>query len=114
MNLAVDGARKGSHILPSWTETGEEARTTRNLASSTRLTSSPACPTCQSNQGQWRGYRTRKDGAVFHRRWCKRCGKWTQTRFLAGHEALDWRDERLAYDAWTEAHEESSPEQEVM
>jgi len=34
------------------------------------------CPKCNGMNGQWRGYRTRKDGSVLHRRWCKQCGKW--------------------------------------
>lgn len=34
------------------------------------------CPKCDGMDGQWRGYRRRKDGSVAHRRWCKQCGKW--------------------------------------
>jgi len=35
-----------------------------------------ACSRCGGAQGQWRGYRHRKDGSVAHRRKCGRCEKW--------------------------------------
>lgn len=34
------------------------------------------CPCCSSSGGQWRGYRSRKDGIVFHRKRCGECGRW--------------------------------------
>jgi transposase-like protein len=34
------------------------------------------CPCCSSSGGQWRGYRSRKDGTVLHRRRCSDCGRW--------------------------------------
>lgn len=34
------------------------------------------CPGCLSTQGQWRGYRVRKDRSIAHRRCCKACKKW--------------------------------------
>lgn len=84
-----------------------------------------ACPKCASRNGQWRGYRTRKDGSVVHRRWCRDCGTWFQKAHTqAKHAPIHapaliaapglgtppatraspaMLSEHLAYDAWTEA-----------
>ena len=38
----------------------------------------PTCPRCFSNDGQWRGYRQRKDRIRVHRHLCKTYGQWFQ------------------------------------
>ena len=40
------------------------------------LVPNSACPQCGSESGQWRGYRTRKNGGTTHRRRCNGCSLW--------------------------------------
>lgn len=76
------------------------------------ITFRPTCPKCGGLTGQWRGYRETRKG-VFHRRWCRSCGKWFSVNLcrgaIASHLALedDIRNEKLQFDAWIEAYEES-------
>jgi hypothetical protein len=82
----------GWNVSPDWTHSDEKS-----------------CPRCRSIHGQWRGYRHQK-GAIVHRRWCSRCGKWftkglvlnREEEYLAA-EAL--RQEKLWFDSWQEAYE---------
>lgn len=72
----------------------------------------PTCPKCGASTGQWRGYRATRKG-IFHRRWCSKCGKWCSINIYQGPVARNLpsgdnvRDEKLRFDAWMEAYEES-------
>ena len=77
------------------------------------------CPYCASEEGQWRGYRERRDGTVLHRWWCRQCEKWSQhfkascssdkTARNRADTETDKLADHLVYDTWIEAHEDTLP-----
>lgn len=72
-----------------------------------------SCPDCDSDCGQWRGYRETKGNVAAHRRRCKRCGRWFQVEKLkldssplSPAEEEELMREHLSFFAWTEAYEQ--------
>ena len=70
------------------------------------------CPDCDSESGQWRGYREMKSGTSLHRRRCTRCGRWfhvAQLKIddspLSKAEQEELMREHLKFDAWLDAYE---------
>ena len=78
------------------------------------------CPECGSLEGQWRGYRERKDETLVHKRWCKACGRW-YGRLLEGRKAVciggvlasEPLLEKLAFEAWLEQGQDDDIAQEA-
>ena len=76
------------------------------------------CPDCDSETGQWRGYRKMKSGVSVHRRRCTHCGRWFYVARLklddsplSQAEQEERMRDHLKFDAWMEAYEQrSSPE----
>lgn len=79
------------------------------------IVATPECTRCRSMEGQWRGYVERQqDHVIFHRRWCKDCGKWFYGAQLKQYRKITRQKEReqllneeLAHESWIEAYQEA-------